>query len=50
MPETRLTIPEDVKSGIDREAEADERTYKAELVVLLREALTARDRKAARRA
>lgn len=48
MPETKMTqldVPVELKERIDAEAATDRRTYKAELIELIEEALNARDRK-----
>lgn len=49
MPDTRLSVPDDIKDRIDVEAKADRRTYKGEILALVEEALDARDKKAARK-
>jgi len=45
---TNLEVPVSTKERVDREAHADRRSYKAELIVLVEEALVARERKAAK--
>lgn len=42
---TNLTVPGALRARVMDECEGDRRTYKAELLVLLEEALDARDRR-----
>lgn len=42
---TDLAVPDDLREAIEREARVDLRTYKAEILALLREAIEARARR-----